>query len=270
MKAQFGFIQGRVTRTPSKKILQYFPMNNWHNEFSIASKLGFNFIEYFGERVVNYNNPIWSKNGLRKINNLTKRNKLKSYSFCDDFFINNNLLKYSVLENYYKNLKDNLSFIGIKIYVLALFEKSQIKKTNFNKYALKLRKISEILYSKKIKLALETDLSAPLLKKLFIQVKSKNIFLVYDTGNRLKNKKLQYNEILKLKNMIIHVHLKDKNYKGENVIFGSGNVDFISIFKALRIIKYKGKFTFETNRGLDPLKTMINNKKLVLNLLNSK
>jgi len=153
---------------------------------------------------------------------------------------------------------------------LALFEKSQIKKTNFNKYALKLRKISEILYSKKIKLALETDLSAPLLKKLFIQVKSKNIFLVYDTGNRLKNKKLQYNEILKLKNMIIHVHLKDKNYKGENVIFGSGNVDFISIFKALRIIKYKGKFTFETNRGLDPLKTMINNKKLVLNLLNSK
>ena len=31
--AQFGFIQGRVTKTPSKKILQYFPVNSWRNEF---------------------------------------------------------------------------------------------------------------------------------------------------------------------------------------------------------------------------------------------
>ena len=50
MKTQFGFIQGRVSKTPSKKILQYFPTNNWRKEFSIASKLKFNFIEYFGER----------------------------------------------------------------------------------------------------------------------------------------------------------------------------------------------------------------------------
>lgn len=269
MKIEFGFIQGRVTRTPSKKILQYFPTNNWQNEFSIASKLGFRFIEYFGERIKNKNNPIWSKSGLRKINNLAKKNKLKNYSFCDDFFIKTNLLKYSELDNYFNDLANNLSLIGIKVYVLALFEKSLLKQSNFNEYSIKLKKISKILYSKKIKLTLETNLSSNLIKKLFAKVKSKNIFLVYDTGNRLKNKKLQYKEILELKNTITHIHLKDKNLKGENVVFGTGNVDFKSIFRALKMIDYKGKLVFETNRGSDPLKTMINNKKLVLNFLDN-
>ena len=84
MKTQFGFIQGRVSKTPSKKILQYFPTNNWRKEFSIASKLKFNFIEYFGERKKNIYNPIWSKRF--KINYLNKKNKLKSHTFCDDFY----------------------------------------------------------------------------------------------------------------------------------------------------------------------------------------
>ena len=35
----------------------------------------------------------------------------------------------------------------------------------------------------------------------------------------------------------------------------------------LKEIQYKGSFTFETNRGSNPLMTMINNKKLVLKIL---
>ena len=268
MKTKFGFIQGRVTKTPSKKILQYFPKDSWREEFSIASNLGFNFIEYIGERKKNIDNPIWSKSGLKEINYLNKLNKLKSHTFCDDYFINNDLLLYPRIENYFKNLSRNLFSIGIKIYVLALFEKSEIKKSNLKKYIPKLSKISKIFKKKKIKLALETNLNSTNLENIFKKSKTKNMYLVYDTGNRMKNNKLQHQEIIQLKNMIIHVHLKDKNLSGENVVFGSGNVDFKSIFKALKIIKYKGKFTFETNRGVDPLKTMINNKKLVLNLLN--
>ena len=95
----------------------------------------------------------------------------------------------------------------------------------------------------------------------------RNIFIVYDTGNRLKNGSVQYDEIIKLKKKIVHVHLKDKNYKGDNVVFGTGNVNLKLIFKALKKIRYKGSFTFETNRGSNPLMTMINNKKLVLKIL---
>ena len=35
-KIEFGFIQGRMTSPPSKKILQYFPKKNWKKEFYYA------------------------------------------------------------------------------------------------------------------------------------------------------------------------------------------------------------------------------------------
>ena len=60
-KIEFGFIQGRMTSPPSKKILQYFPKKNWRKEFYYAKKYNFNFIEYFGERNFNKNNPVWNK-----------------------------------------------------------------------------------------------------------------------------------------------------------------------------------------------------------------
>ena len=261
--AQFGFIQGRVTKTPSKKILQYFPVNSWRNEFSIAPKLKFNFIEYFGERIKNLKNPIWSKNGLKEINYLNKINRLRSHTFCDDFFIHHKLLSYPESENYFKNLRKNLSIIGVKIYVLALFEKSEIKKNNLDKYIPKLKKISKIFHEKKIKLALESNLDAELIIKLIKLIKSKNTFIVYDTGNRLKRNNLQYNEILKLKKNICHFHIKDKNWKGENVVLGKGAVNFNKIFNAVKKIKYRGKFTFETNRGKDPFITMKKNKEFI-------
>lgn len=267
-KYKFGFIQGRVSRTPKKNILQFFPQKNWKNEFSIAKKISFNFIEYIGERKFNIKNPIWSLSGLNSILKLTKKNKLINYSFCDDYFINNNLMKYQNLETYFKKISENLFTIKVKIYVLALFEKSEITEKNYIFFVKKLKKIADIFSKKKIILALELNLKSNKILKLIKMVNKKNLFVVYDTGNRLKKGKLQYNEIIKLKKKIIHVHLKDKNFKGQNVVLGSGAVDFSYVFKALNKIKYKGMFAFETNRGDNPILTMINNKKFILKNLN--
>ena len=78
---------------------------------------------------------------------------------------------------------------------------------------------------------------------------------------------MQYKEILNLKKYIWHIHLKDKNWRGQNVILGSGSVNFNFIFNAIKKIKYKGKYTFETNRGNKPIKTMCENKNYILNMI---
>ena len=258
-----------MSSPPSNKILQYFPYKNWKNEFFLAKKHGFNFIEYFAERNYNKKNPIWSLKKLYIIKKLIKKNNLFNYSFCDDFFINKNILTYKNLNSYYNTLINNLSILKVRLYIVALFEKSVINKSNIKNYAEIIRNISDKLKKKKIKLLLETNLDVYSLKKLMKLIDKKNVYLVYDTGNRLKKKNMQYDEIIKLKKFISHFHLKDKNWKGQNVILGTGSVDFENIFRAIKKIKYKGNFVFETNRGDNPIKTMINNKKYILNIVSS-
>ena len=268
-KIDFGFIQGRMTSPPSKKILQYFPIKNWKKEFYYAEKYSFDFIEYFGERKFNKNNPIWNYKNLKEINELVKIKKLQNYSFCDDYFINTSLINFKNFDQYYKTLTKNLALINIKVYILALFEKSLINKKNLKNFIQKLQNISDNLKEKKIKLALETNLDVQSIKKLIKLINRKNVFIVYDTGNRLKRNNLQYKEIIKLKKYICHFHIKDKNWNGENVVLGNGKVNFDFIFKAINHNKYKGKYTFETNRGNNPIKTMCENKDFILKKLNN-
>ena len=132
-KINLGFVQGRLTSPPSRKILQYFPQKNWRKEFVLAGKLNFDYIEYFGERKFNKLNPIWRRKSLILISKLVKENNLINYSFCDDFFINNNFETYKNIKDYYNKLTYNLSKIKIKVYVLALFEKSCLTKISNRK-----------------------------------------------------------------------------------------------------------------------------------------
>ena len=266
-KIDFGFIQGRMSPTPSRKILQYFPKKNWKKEFQYAKKYNFTFIEYFGERKLNKNNPIWNQRKLKEINNLAKKNNLINYSFCDDYFINHSLINYKNFHEYYNSVVKNLSVINIKIYILALFEKSLINKKNFKKFVEILKDIADKLKVKKIKLALETNLDPKSINCLIKSINRNNVSIVYDTGNRLKKKNLQYKEIIELKKHICHFHLKDKNWKGQNVVMGNGAVNFKHIFKAIKKNKYKGKYAFETNRGSDPIKTMCDNKNYIQKII---
>jgi L-ribulose-5-phosphate 3-epimerase/hexulose-6-phosphate isomerase len=256
---KFGFIQGRISSPPSKKVLQFFPQKNWKKEITSAKKHGFTFIEYIGERKFNKFNPIWNKQGVKQIISLSRKSKIKNYSFCDDFFINNNLIKYNYLDQYIDKIINQLVFLKIKIYVLALFEKSNLNKKNFRNYVVIVDNIAKKLKKAGIKLALETNLDVNYLIKFFKFTKNNNSYIVYDTGNRLGSNFKQYLEILKLKKKIIHIHLKDKNFLGENVVMGTGNVDFALIFKSLKKINYRGNFVFETNRGINPITTMKNN-----------
>ena len=101
-------------------------------------------------------------------------------------------------------------------------------------------------------------------KKNFIM--QKNIILILQ-GILVKEnstRAIQFG-IIKLKKYICHFHTKDKNWKGENVVLGNGKVNFDLIFKAIKHIKYVGKYTFETNRGDNPIKTMCDNKNFILN-----
>ena len=82
-----------------------------------------------------------------------------------------------------------------------------------------------------------------------------NIHCVFDTGNRISFGHDIYSDIILLGDRIKHIHIKDKNEKDENVLLGTGKVNFQRVFQSLYEINYKGPYTFETTRGNNPVET---------------
>ena len=130
-----------------------------------------------------------------------------------------------------------------------MYGKSYINKKNKKKITENLTIISEICNKKKIELLIESNMSPKEFFNLKKITKSNNFYFLFDTGNRVLLKKNFVSDICKFNNEIKHVHLKDKNFKNKNVIFGKGEVNFKLIFKELNKINYKGSFTIESQRG---------------------
>jgi hypothetical protein len=80
-----GVLQGRLTYSGRK--LQCFPRNPF-DEFNIAKKLKYNFIEFFAERNINKKNPIWSNEGIKNYIKIARLSNIEIF-FIDDFRFRN-------------------------------------------------------------------------------------------------------------------------------------------------------------------------------------
>tara|TARA_Y100000389_G_C17465966_1_gene525540 strand:+ start:288 stop:1088 length:801 start_codon:yes stop_codon:yes gene_type:complete len=240
-----GIVQGRLSYAGKK--LQYFPKNPF-KEFKLASKIGYDFIEFFGERERNEKNPIWLNSGIKKYKKVSKENGIKIFSFCDDYIINHSLSSTKTLKVITSTL-ERLSDLKIKKYILPLYGSSKINPKKKLKIYRNLSIISNLCSENNIELLFESNMSVSEFKNLKKNINSKNCFFLLDTGNRILLKKNLVDDIYNFKNDIRHIHLKDKNKSGKNVIIGEGMVKFEHVFAALKKIKYKGSFTIESQRG---------------------
>lgn len=250
----FGIIQGRLVEPPLGQ-LQWFPSDNWEVEFSLASDLGFSYIELIAERQFNPTNPLWDKDGLQKIQRLTKQNNLNMESICNDYVIDHDLINDYEVVHQTLVLLNSAKHLGCKKLVLPLFERSNITLENQHKFKDPLVFIGNESAKLGIKLCLEVNMGAADLIGFLRAIGHPNIFLVYDTGNSFGLGHDPCKEIRMLQERIIHVHLKDKNAENQNVLLGTGLINFLEVFKALDEINYSGPYTFETTRGKDPIRT---------------
>lgn len=258
---RFGIVQGRLIQSPGGQ-LQCFPKENWEAEFFLASSLGIDYIELLAEREFNPHNPLWTNEGVAKIKQLAQINSLSLYAFCNDYIIDNSLIEdLAVLEQNFQ-LIERGALLGCKKFILPLFEKSELTSRNLLSYVGALRAIADKALAFGITVCLETTLNGAELVKALDAINHIAIGLVYDTGNRIAFGHDLAADIRLLGSRINHVHLKDKNQKNENVILGTGLVNFQHVFEALAEIGYKGSFTFESQRGKNPIRTAAYNIQL--------
>ena len=262
-KRYIGIVQGRLTVS---KELQSFPKKPFR-EFDLAKKLGYNFIELFTERKFNRKNPIWSLESRERLKKIAKSNNLTLLTACDNHIISSGFNKKYLI--YVRRLIKNLSKLKIKKFIIPLEGKAEVSSLNLKKTILFLNKISQICYKEKINyLLIESNIDFNTFQNIRNSIKRKNIFFLYDLGNRVNFYKNVFLDILKFGNNIKQIHIKDKDSYNKNVLIGKGNVDFKAAFRAIKKISQKNlSFAFENNRGKNPLITARKNinffKKLI-------
>jgi L-ribulose-5-phosphate 3-epimerase len=255
-------VQGRLIQSPLDQ-LQWFPQDYWESEFFLASSLGIDYIELIAERNHNSTNPLWTDEGVAKIKSLVQRNKLSLNAFCNDYIVDHSLSNSDHVLDQNLRLIERGALLGCEKYILPLFEKSELTIDNVSEYVLPLRTIADKAAELGITVCLETVLNGVELIEVLNRIDHSAVSVVYDTGNRVAFGHNLPGDIRLLGERISHVHIKDKNKANENVILGTGLVNFLHVFEALADINYVGPYTFETQRGRNPLSTAKYNMHLV-------
>ena len=259
-ETKIGIMIGRLS-SPIDNHIQCFPVNSWRNEFQLAHDCGFDTIEWIFDL---NQNPILQNDGISEINSLSKKYDVEVTAVCADYFMQKTLFSVREFElkqniTVLKKLIQQCSKLEIQILEIPLVDLSSLKtKSNKEEIVVNLQPIIDFANSQNVKIVLETDLSPNDFKDLLEKFGS-NIGANYDTGN---NASLGYDpkeEIQTLKPWLTNVHIKDRLYAGNTVVFGTGNTDFALVFSTLAKINYNGQLIIqgarEDQKMIDPQDT---------------
>ncbi|MBR6504167.1 MAG: TIM barrel protein [Clostridia bacterium] len=266
--SNLGIIQGRLTKSEE---LQQFPCE-WKKEFEIARESGYSYIELIRDIEYNPINPLWNdKLELEDINVEAVKQGVATRVICDDYIQKCDWNK--ITPEQYSNIIDILykaKKVNANIIVFPLFQKASITDTSKNNFITIINKIANIAELLNIKIALEITDTEKRIIDLINDIKSNNVGICFDTGNLIGAgyNPVEYLNNDSIYNKIIHIHIKDRNIKGENVVLGEGLVDFEKVVSLLLEKNYKGCLTTETSRGDNPIETAIYTKKYLQEKIN--
>ncbi len=256
---RYGIMQGRLTE-PNGRGIQFFPFDNWENEFYLAKDLGLDEIEFIFDYERYTENPLWSSEGKNLLKKVITDTGVKVHSICFDYFMcraffkGNNEEKQSLRKENQEILLHILGAmeeIGISLIEIPLVDASALSSENdkqeFKNFILEIaNQISNEIY-----IGLETDLCP---EEFDDYLKCINCFQIganYDSGNSSGLGYDMYKEITTLGSRIFNIHIKDRKYKGTTVELGTGNANFKKLFEGLREISYQGAFILQAARGKD-------------------
>ncbi len=244
-------MQGRLSKMYKNKI-QSFPNQSWKDEFRIASKYGFEIIEWIFDET--QPNPLLGNDGIIEIKRLMEKNNISINAICADYFMTKKLFNESQLElekniETIKKLILQANKLEISIIEIPLVDSSSLK-TNENKKEIvnNFKKILPFAEKNNVTIVFETDLNPYDFKEFLIEFNHPYVMANYDSGNSTS---LGYNsgeEITKLNKWIKNVHVKDRKFQGTTVPFGTGDTDFDLFFSSLSKINYSGDLIIQGAR----------------------
>ncbi len=255
----YGMMQGRLT-APLGRGIQFFPFDNWEEEFKLAKDLGLDEIEFIFDFDRYKENPLWSQNGKDLLRQIMKETGVKVHSVCFDYFMRRAFFKKDgdekkkfriENEQVLQHILNSMKELGIGLIEIPLVDDSSLaneeNKEEFKKF------IFEIVLQtdSEIRFGLETDLPPKEFDAFLKSINSDRVGANYDSGNSSGLGYDMYEEVTTLGNRIFNIHIKDRVFRGTTVELGTGSADFHGLFKGLQEIDYKGAFILQAARGED-------------------
>jgi len=245
--SSIGIMQGRILPKYIDQ-LQVFPIDTWRKELDIARDIGFQHIELLWDKKRDIKKTV----GLAEL--ISIPSKLHALSMCVDSICSFNLFEdiLNEIEDVLNTFKENTP----AILVIPLLGKAAINTVDRLKGIvdkLNMHKVMKMIKKYNVKLALELDMPAIEIVEALRHANSDRIGICLDSGNLWHYSDSPIKDIHTLSKRIIHVHIKDRDKTGENVLLGNGLVDFEALLNALKDINYSNIATLETRYFEDPL-----------------
>lgn len=255
-----GIMQGRLTPSGGRGI-QFFPFDNWENEFIEGEKLGLNEIEWIFDYDRYQENPLWTSSGVQNVRKLISSTNVKVRSVCFDYFMRRAFYKVQNPEKakvkqenleLIKKILESMSEIGASLLEIPFVDDSSIQNEDEESEAVEfLNEVVGLAASKGIMVGCETDMPPGKFKDFLDRIGNERICANYDTGN---SSGLGYDhraEILSLGAYIANVHIKDREFQGITKELGTGSANFDKVFSSLKEIGYNRSIIFQAARGVD-------------------
>lgn len=260
MKNSIGIMQGRLTK-PLGRGIQFFPFDNWENEFRIAQQLRLDEIEFIFDYENYESNPLW-KDEEQKLENIIRETGVKVNSVCFDYFMRRPFYKYegdikeAVKEENQRillHVLESMKRLGIRLLEIPLVDNSSLKsKKEEEEFKNFLLDIIDTIGGNH-HFGLETDLPPRKFRSYIESFKNESVFANYDSGNSSGLGYDPYEEITVLSDLIYNIHIKDRIYQGTTVKLGTGSAQFPRLFRALEEINYSGSFILQAARAEEGL-----------------
>lgn len=248
-------MQGRLVPMIDGRI-QAFPAANWLEEMAIASRHGFDTMEWTIDFEGFYRNPLMTEAGRSMIRDFKTRAAFTIPSLTGDCLMQAPFWK-SPDKHYvdqrlqeFADLLDACAAIDCRILVMPLVDNGRLENPAQDaRLIAELRNIEPRLEELGIRICFESDMAPRGYAGWIARLASPCFGINYDIGNSASLGYSADDEVPALADRIINVHVKDRVRGGNTVPLGEGAANIPRSLELLHRHGYKGNFILQTARS---------------------
>jgi L-ribulose-5-phosphate 3-epimerase len=250
---RFGVMQGRLSPKYRNRY-QAHPVGYWHQEFSLASDLGLDCIEFILDFEGADNNPLLCEGGTEEILEAAGESGVGVSTVCADYFMEAPLhhpddAVSDQSEQILRRLVDNGKTLGLRDIVVPCVDQSSILDPEMaGRFVERVARVMDAFVAAEMNLCLESDLAPQPFAELLTRINSERVTVNYDTGNSAALGYDPREELACYGDRITDVHIKDRTLGGGSVVLGTGDTKFGRFFEALQQTDFSGPFIMQAFR----------------------